>query len=217
MDSYKPMPESPGLSVSRTNFESDSVVNIPPAQQPMKDDTFRPPATAVVILVISVVAFATTIAGTATNLFTLDVPGVTAQDTAWERNVCRPTGCVTATLPLDSWNCPALNTRFEAMQGIGIVAVLACLFAMLTAVPDFLGKPLWPPLAITGFAFAWLWVFVQWALIAGTYHRGFCDQLAYSNRYFRMGGSFALYLCLWFLMTGVMVWYAMKRSMTGGL
>lgn len=166
----------------------------------------------VVLFVVSLLTFCTTISACVTDVFTLDTATVDARVTLWNLIHCvyplEGPNCPSTTLPITSL-CPAKQSRDQALQAFAILAILFSVPSMVAAGLSLLGKPL-PSrfLPLIFFAATWFWVFLGWSVMAGTYREHLCAGLrSYSEMGFKMSSSFALNLCTWLIMTGSMMFH----------
>lgn len=159
------------------------------------------------LAVISFISFAVSWAALFTNVYTLDASDsrVSASVTIWQHEVCVSGTCATKQLPADE-DCYSQQSREQCMQAVGILIIIFTLATTLLAALDVVGKSpakLLP--AFVGFL-TWMWLFMQWGIIAGTYHSIPCNRGTIYSRSLSTGGykmsvSFALYLCMWVYLT----------------
>lgn len=198
---YRPMPV--------TAHTSGVVPGTDPA--PKNGPSFE--AHAVAVLALMILGFGVTIAATVTNVYTVFVSRGSIKTTFWMSETCLGSACRSGDLPDNGW-CTELQVRFEAMQAFSIILILLSLVGAAVAAGEVL-KKVPAPAAGGALTFYWLWLLIQFAVIAGTYHNAFCQFDSLSDRGQKMSVSFALYLCLWFLTTFVMLFYYYRHLSAG--
>lgn len=203
-------------------------------------ENLRHPAIAFFIIAFS--SFAFSFAQVATTAYTHAHGGNTFDLTLWTATYCIadattsiPT-CATSTLPFSTW-CGALDSRWRAMQAFSVLIVLYSAVMLVLGYAaldverarpftwDLVSKSVYPVRLVqfAGFGF-WLFLLIQWALVASTFHVTPCETSVASDQAnrllgvrtlmrsgFRLSSSWALTFVMWWYWSALLVWIWYKK------
>ena len=164
-----------------------------------------------VLLVASFISLGVTLAGTFTDVFTYSTSTDEVTITLWKSTTCKiKVGCLTEDLP-SSRVCLEARDRQRSLQSFAILSVVSCAVLAGLVVLDILGHCPIKFLPALAFLVVLVFVIVEWALMAGTYHYTLCDSSSYSSIGLKLSVSFALFFCLWITDFGVFLYYLYRR------
>ena len=193
--SYRALPAEPSIAASKSGV----------------NPLWQIPTHVLALTVVSLLSFIVTMAACFTPVYTITANNARVSQTPWWYTECLSTRgverCVDTRLPVSS-PCTHVIARQNSVMAFVCLSIIFSLFSVGAGVGECLGKTAKVPIAFASlFVLAWLFNFINWTMIAGTFNASLCGAPTLKAAGYKMSASWALQLCLWLTQTPAFVYY----------